>query len=206
MSTQMTHNSAYLRGSVDSPPVFSHESYGRSYFLLTLGIQRLSGARDIIRVLANRETLHACHCAPGRFLTAEGSLRSFNNRTGVGSKLVITVLAHTLSPGPEAYENKIFLSGALCKPPIYRQTPLGREICDIILAVGRSYGRSDYLPCIAWGAGARQCARRQVGDRLAIEGRIQSRTYIKVFEDNTQTRRVAYEVSVNNLLPEAAAP
>jgi primosomal replication protein N len=173
--------------------------------LLTLGIRRLSGACDAVRVLADRETLHACDCAPGRFLAAEGSLRSFNNRTGVGNKLVITVLAHTLTPSCDAYENQVFLSGALCKPPIYRQTPLGREICDLILAVGRSYGRSDYLPCIAWGAGARQCACRQVGDTLALEGRIQSRPYIKALDDGTQVRRVAYEVSVSNLLPEPAA-
>ncbi|MDR1157936.1 MAG: single-stranded DNA-binding protein [Oscillospiraceae bacterium] len=206
MSTQTTHNSVYLRGFVESPPIFSHESHGRSYFLLTLGIQRLSGTRDVVRVLVSRETLHACDCTPGRFLAAEGSLRSFNNRTGIGSKLVITVLAHTLSPSHDAHENKVFLSGALCKTPIYRKTPLGREICDLILAVGRSYGRSDYLPCIAWGAGARQCAGRRVGTRLALEGRIQSRTYIKVLDDDTQVRRVAFEVSVSTLLPESAAP
>ena len=134
-----------------------------------------------------------------------GQLRSFNNKSGHGNRLVITVLAQDIQPGCPESRNRILLSGTLCKPPILRRTPLGRSICDLMLAVGRRYGRADYLPVIAWGQLAVQAARLQVGDTLSLEGRVQSRTYRKVLEDGTAQERVAYEVSAMHLLePEAA--
>lgn len=192
-------NTVYLRGCVVSPPVYSHESHGRPYYLFMLETRRLSGVEDVIRILANKEVLDEYSCRPGDTVTVEGSLRSFNNKSGGGdSKLVITVLARNLCEGISPHENKVILAGTLCKPPVYRRTPLGREICDLILAVGRPYGRADYLPCIAWGAGARQCAECVVGDKLLVEGRIQSRGYIKIIDGN-QCNRTAFEVSVGQL-------
>lgn len=133
---------------------------------------------------------------PGAAVTVTGQLRSFNNRSGQGPRLVVSVFAQTLQPGGEgAGESAFGLSGVLCKPPTLRCTPLGREICDIILAVNRRYGRADYLPLIAWGTVARQTSILAVGARLTVEGRIQSRTYTKNLETGPQ-ERVAYEVSV----------
>lgn len=131
-------------------------------------------------------------------LRVQGQLRSFNNRSGVGSRLVLTVYAQTLTPGTGELCNHIALSGSLCKAPIFRRTPLGRSICDVMLAVPRRYGRADYLPVIAWGQLAAQVSRLRVGDPLSLEGRIQSRIYQKVTDAGTQ-ERTAYEVSVMRL-------
>lgn len=139
--------------------------------------------------------LELCPLSPGAAVTVTGQLRSFNNRSGQGPRLVVSVFAQTLQPGGEGPVNRIRLSGVLCKPPTLRCTPLGREICDIILAVNRRYGRADYLPLIAWGTVARQTSILAVGARLTVEGRIQSRTYTKNLETGPQ-ERVAYEVSV----------
>ena len=132
-----------------------------------------------------------------------GEVRSYNNRTGTGSKLVITVLAREVAPSRlEEGENRLSLGGALCRRPTLRRTPLGREICDLLLAVNRPYGRADYLPCIAWGSLAAHCGALDVGDRLRLEGRLQSRQYHKLV-DGEQVERTAFEVSVMNLLDSA---
>ena len=123
--------------------------------------------------------LHAVPVAAGTTVTVIGQLRSFNNKSGQGSRLVISVFAHQLALGGESPFNQIQLSGILCRTPTLRRTPLGREICDIILAVNRRYGRADYLPCIAWGAVAAQAADMRTGQRLTVEGRVQSRVYTK---------------------------
>ena len=119
---------------------------------------------------------------PGDYLEVTGEVRSFNNRSGVGSRLVITVLARSVLPGVGEPCNQVWLRGTLCKPPILRRTPLGRDICDLLLAVNRRYRRADYLPCIAWGAIAQQTARLPVGSRLTVEGRVQSRGYTKTVD------------------------
>jgi len=196
---QNSLNQVYLRGRVAGNPAFSHESHGIETYSFFLAIKRLSGAEDMIRVLASGALLEAKPCRDGQPIEVEGSLRSFNNKSNVGSRLIITVLAREIGEGDEPDENQVSLSGTLCKPPIYRKTPLGREICDLILAVNRSYGRADYLPCIAWGAGARRCAACNVGDLLTLEGRIQSREYIKLV-DNAQVRKTAFEVSVSQVV------
>lgn len=192
----MEENHILLRGHTTQDPVFSHESHGKRFFRQPIAVPRLSGAVDTLNLLLTEE--QACALPAGENVEVTGAVRSFNNRSGVGSKLVITVFVQTLSPTAEPPENQLTLSGVLCKPPIFRRTPLGREICDLMLAVPRRYGRSDYLPCITWGATAARAAGLAVGDRVALEGRLQSRTYTKL-ENDQQVSKVAFEVSVSSL-------
>ncbi len=188
-------NRVQLCGTVDSEPLFSHTNHGLSFFKFTLSVERLSGLTDKLPVIVSAPLLAAVPLHIGRIVTVLGQLRSYNNKSGQGSRLVISVFAHVLETGGDTPLNLIQLSGVLCKPPVLRRTPLGREICDMILAVNRRYGRADYLPCIAWGAVAQQTAAMTTGQRLTVEGRVQSRTYTKT-EDGTTTERTAYEVSI----------
>ena len=152
-------------------------------------------------IVASEALLRVCPVEEGQSLRIVGQLRSFNNKSGQGNRLVITVFAQSIEPGDGSYFNRILLSGALCKKPVLRRTPLGRSICDVILAVNRHYGRADYLPCIAWGQTAVQIAGMDVGERLALEGRVQSRTYTKLLESGSE-ERTAFEVSIMQLLDE----
>ena len=205
MQTGWNENRALLRGTAAAEPVVSHESHGVVYETFPLTVLRLSGSEDRINVLAPRPLLAEQPVTAGMALEVEGEVRSFNNKSGKGSRLVITLYAKELRPAAGEHENQLLLAGVLCKPPVVRRTPLGRDICDLMLAVNRRYGRADYLPVIAWGQLAVQAARLQVGDTLSLEGRVQSRTYRKVLEDGTAQERVAYEVSAMHLLePEAA--
>ena len=188
-------NRVQLCGTVDSEPLFSHTNHGLSFFKFTLSVERLSGLTDKLPVIVSAPLLAAVPLHIGQIVTVLGQLRSYNNKSGQGSRLVISVFAHVLEAGGDTPLNLIQLSGVLCKPPVLRRTPLGREICDMILAVNRRYGRADYLPCIAWGAVAQQTAAMTTGQRLTVEGRVQSRTYTKT-EDGTTTLRTAYEVSI----------
>ena len=202
MTTQ-TRNEVLLEGTALEAPVLSHENHGTRFYRFPLEVPRLSGTPDTLPVLLPEPLLDIVQTeAP---LRVQGQLRSFNNRSGVGNRLVLTVYAQAIQPGTGEPCNRILLSGALCKPPIFRRTPLGRSICDLMLAVSRRYGRADYLPVIAWGQLAVQASHLQVGDALSLEGRVQSRSYRKVLEDGTVQERVAYEVSAMHLLePEAA--
>ena len=198
-------NRVRLCGRAAGEPELSHINHGESFYRFPLSVERLSGQEDRLPVILPRPLLEAHPVHTGDVLTLTGQLRSFNNRSGQGPRLVISVFVRELVPGGAAPFNQIQLSGILCKTPTLRRTPLGREICDLILAVNRRYGRADYLPVIAWGQLAVQAARLQVGDTLSLEGRVQSRTYRKVLEDGTAQERVAYEVSAMHLLePEAA--
>ena len=192
----MVENRILLRGLIRQPPVFSHESHGKRFYLAHMEVPRLSGTVDELNLLLPEPLLP--HLTPGEQVEVTGQVRSFNNRSGVGSRLVITVYVRTLAPCTLPAENLLRLNGTLCKPPIFRRTPLGREICDLMLAVPRGYGRSDYLPCITWGSVAARAACLQVGDPLTLSGRLQSRSYIKILVDR-QEERVAYEVSVTAL-------
>ena len=196
----MDHETNYTRlcGSLAAPPVFSHSSRGQALYTFPLEIRRLSGAVDTVNILVRQSRLTALELRDAEKLLVEGQLRSFNNRRGEGARLVITVLARELSFCDEADSNLVRLYGTLCKPPNLRATPMGRNICDLMLAVNRRYGRSDYLPCIVWGLLARETADRQVGDRLALRGRIQSRRYIKQL-GGEQLEKTAYEVSVSEI-------
>jgi len=198
--TILTRNEVLLEGTVSSIPALSHENHGTKFFRFFLEIPRLSGQSDLLPVLIPEDLLP--HVADGKSLRVQGQLRSFNNRTGIGNRLVLTVYATAVEEGSGDSCNHIILSGALCKPPILRRTPLGRSICDLMLAVPRRYGRTDYLPVIAWGQLAVQSSRLQVGDTLLLDGRVQSRVYHKVIGNDTQ-ERVAYEVSMMHLLEEA---
>lgn len=173
----------------------SHVNHGCAFYRFTLSVLRLSGQADKLPVIVPKTLLDAVPVTEGVTVTVIGQLRSFNNKSGQGSRLVISVFAHQLTPGGESPFNQIQLSGVLCKTPVLRRTPLGREICDIILAVNRRYGRADYLPCIAWGAVAAQAADMHTGQRLTVEGRVQSRAYTKN-QDGVLTERTAYEVSI----------
>ena len=188
-----SYNSVRLCGRALTAPVLSHINHGTAFCRFMLSVPRLSGQSDELRILAPEELVSGI--IPGQIYTVTGQLRSFNNKTGVGPRLVISVFARQVLSGGEFPFNRIRLSGVLCKEPSLRRTPLGREICDITLAVNRRYGRADYLPCIAWGAVAQMAAAMDVGDRLTAEGRVQSRTYNKNL-GTTVEQRVAYEVSV----------
>ena len=192
-------NKIVLRGQAAGQPLPSHQNHGVSYYLVPLRVPRLSGVDDMLNVVSADPALWT----PGEWVSVAGEVRSYNNRTGTGSKLVITVLAREVAPSRlEEGENRLSLGGALCRRPTLRRTPLGREICDLLLAVNRPYGRADYLPCIAWGSLAAHCGALDVGDRLRLEGRLQSRQYHKLV-DGEQVERTAFEVSVMNLLDSA---
>ena len=193
-------NKLVLRGQVGDTPQFSHRNHGVDYYTLPLRVPRLSGAEDVLNLITPGERLELWQV--GAWVEGEGEVGSYNNRSGVGRRLVLTVLVRAARPAvPGEGENHLILSGSLCKPPIRRRTPLGREICDLLLAVNRPYGRADYLPCIAWGSLSALCGQLQVGDPLRIEGRFQSRQYRKVVDGEEQVR-TAYEVSIMNLLEE----
>ena len=196
MTNEQSRNEVELCGTVLSSPTFSHENHGTRFSLFSLRVPRLSGQADILQILVP-SALDA-QIVPGSELLLHGQLRSFNNKSGQGNRLVLTVYAMTVEPGGGQSVNRILLSGVLCKPPVLRRTPLGRSICDLMLAVSRRYGRADYLPVIAWGQLAVRVSRLAVGDRLTLEGRVQSRTYNKVTELGTE-ERIAYEVSVMHL-------
>ena len=201
MEEVQTGNYAMLRGVLHSPPRFSHQSREERFYRFSLDVSRLSGTVDTIQVIARSGLLEALEPGGGSKLCVAGEMRSFNNKSGVGPRLVITVFARELWFDDGEDENVVELRGALCKPPNLRVTPLGREICDLMLAVRRRYGRSDYLPCIAWGNCARAAARWDVGAAVRLTGRIQSRAYLKT-ENGETVEKTAYEVSVIHIAPE----
>ncbi len=193
---ERSRNDVELEGRPVAAPLLSHENHGTRFYRFDLSVPRLSGQEDVLPVLVTEAQLPLV--CPGEPLRVQGQLRSFNNRSGQGSRLVLTVYAQTAVPGGGEAENRVLLSGSLCKPPVFRRTPLGRSICDLMLAVPRRYGRADYLPVIAWGQLANVLSRRSVGDPVSVEGRFQSRGYTKVTDTGPQ-ERVAYEVSVMHL-------
>ena len=188
-------NHVTLCGKAQGEPVLSHVNHNVPFYKFILAVPRLSGQVDALPVIASGAQLATAPFSPGDVLTVQGQLRSFNNRSGEGPRLVLSVFAFTLEKAGRESVNVIQISGILCKPPIVRHTPLGREICDAILAVNRRYGRSDYLPCIAWGALAQAVGRLRVGEHLTAEGRVQSRLYNKATLGGVQ-ERTAYEVSI----------
>lgn len=197
--TTESRNEVLLEGIALDAPQLSHENHGTRFYRFSLQIPRLSGQADILPVLASELLLPV---EQGAAIRIYGQFRSFNNRSGVGNRLVLAVYARRIEAGAGEFCNQITLSGTLCKPPIFRRTPLGRSICDLMLAVSRRYGRADYLPVIAWGQLAVQASRLQVGDALTLEGRVQSRVYHKVTDLGTE-ERTAYEVSMMHLLSES---
>ncbi len=193
----MTSENNYTRlcGVMAGSPVYSHSGRGEQFYTFPLEVRRLSGNTDTLNIIVRRGQLELLEPNDLGKLRVTGQLRTFNNRRGEGAKLVITVLAMELELCEDEDENLVRLSGTLCKAPTLRTTPMGRDICDLMLAVNRHYGRSDYLPCICWGAKARTASEWAVGTELSLEGRVQSRRYIKLTESGAQ-EKTAFEVSV----------
>lgn len=195
-------NSLNLTGFIAEMPAFSHDVFGEAFYQLTMAVPRLSGVHDMLPVTASERLLDVIAPEMNLPLHLEGQVRSYNKMIDGQGRLLITAFAQRLTP-PVGDENPniIILTGALCKPPAYRTTPFGREIADMMLAVNRAFGKSDYIPCIAWGRNARFAARLSVGDHIVVEGRLQSRPYQKQLPDGTILEKVAYEVSVSRLEP-----
>ena len=197
----------YIRlvGTATGSPEFSHSSRGKDFYVFPLTAARLSGNTDTLNILLRREQLADLPIQAQDRLCVEGEVRSFNSRKGTGARLVITVLAREIDPCEEEDSNLVVLRGTLCRLPTLRTTPMGREICDLMLAVNRPYGRSDYLPCICWGLSAREASGWGVGTVVRLDGRLQSRDYIKLTDDGP-LHRTAFEISATTirLIPETA--
>ena len=196
---QMQNNRAYIAGKVKSAPVFSHEILGEEFFDITVAVPRLSGQEDEIPVTVSDRLMKPAPPSIGDYIGVSGQVRSYNKVVEGKSKLILRVFARETDCGDPDNPNTVELEGFVCKPPVYRTTPFKREICDLLLAVNRAYGKSDYIPAIAWGRNARYAGEFSVGDRVSAVGRIQSRVYQKVLPDGTSEQRVAYEVSVSQI-------
>ena len=189
-----TNNCITLRGSLLELPKFSHENHGRKFYRFLLEVPRLSGAVDTLPVVAEEAVLAELDPCGGDMLTVTGQIRSHNQKIDGVRRLLIFVFAATVTAEDGPPVNEVYLEGAVCKEPTYRRTPLGREICDVMLAVPRAFHRADYLPCILWGRVAQEISQCSVSDRICIEGRLQSRIYSKLTEDGL-LERTAYEIS-----------
>lgn len=187
-----------LCGTPGGKPLYSHTSRGRNYYTFPLHVSRLSGTEDTINIVCSEDLLDMEIPVSSSMLKVTGGLRTFNNKSGVGNKLLVFVYAHEMEFCDDEPGNDVTLTGTLCKTPSLRVTPLGREICDLLIAVNRPYGRSDYLPCICWGKHAREASEYEVGSIVTLEGRIQSRTYIKC-TDLGQLEKTAFEVSASEV-------
>ena len=204
MNTNYSENNhLVLLGKIVSEKSYSHEIYGEKFYIFNLEVKRLSTTSDIIPITISERLITNFELEIGKQVEIEGQFRSYNNYENERNRLVLTVFAKEIKEIEEEQEekvtNKVILVGYVCKKPIYRQTPFGREIADILLAVNRAYNKSDYIPCIAWGRNARFCENMEVGTEVRISGRVQSRNYEKKFEDGTVETRVAYEVSIASL-------
>ena len=190
-------NQITVRGQLCELPEYSHENHGKSFYRFFLDIPRLSGNSDRLPVIISEQLLHTLDPNGGSWITVTGQIRSHNIRTGTSRHLLIFIFATGIlsEDGPAC--NDVILEGPLCKDPIYRRTPLGREICDAMLAVPRTFRRADYLPCIFWGRTAEELSNCRTGDHVRIMGRMQSRSYTKHTENGPE-ERVAYEISVLN--------
>lgn len=205
------NNHLVLMGKVTSEKRFSHEIYGESFYIFDMEVPRLSDTQDIIPVTISERLIPEGSIEIGKKVLIKGQFRSYNSYENERNKLILTVFAKDIffedeiesqineEENKEIVSNEVILTGYICKKPIYRQTPFGREIADLLLAVNRAYNKSDYIPAIAWGRTARFCQNIDVGTEVKVTGRVQSRTYEKKFEDGTSETRVAYEVSVASL-------
>ena len=209
MNREIENNKVTLSGEIVSNFEFGHEVFGEGFYTATLASERTSGRKDIIPIMVSERLVNTGANWIGQFAEVSGQFRSYNRHEGDKNKLLLLVFVREFEetefeheePGSGYDENNIFLDGYICKQPIYRKTPLGREVADILLAVNRPYGKSDYIPCIAWGRNARFARGLEVGTRLQIEGRIQSREYRKSLENGEPEDkvRVAYEVSISKI-------
>ena len=197
------NNQVSLVGEIVSDFTFSHEVYGEKFYMTEMSIIRISQFADYIPVMISERLVDVTADFKGVFISVNGQFRSFNRHEETGNRLVLSVFAREIEILEDVYEddyhNEIFLDGYICKEAVYRKTPLGREIADVLVAVNRSYGKSDYIPCICWGRNARFASTFEIGTRVQIWGRIQSREYVKKISDTEIEQRVAYEVSVSKM-------
>jgi hypothetical protein len=197
------NNKVTVIGEVVSEFTYSHEVYGEGFYITDLKVNRLSAQADIIPLLISERLMDVTKDYTGMTLEAIGQFRSYNRHEGVKNRLVLSVFVREVnfleSFTDYTKTNQIFLDGYICKLPVYRKTPLGREIADLLVAVNRPYGKSDYIPCIAWGRNARFASSFNVGNRIQIWGRVQSREYTKKIDEEVSEKRIAYEVSVSKI-------
>ena len=197
------NNQVSIMGKIASGFTFSHQVYGEGFYLVDLLVKRLSDSEDRIPLMVSERLVAVTQDYEGEYIMVQGQFRSYNRHEEKKNRLVLSVFVRELSFVEEADDsiktNQIFLDGYICKPPVYRKTPLGREIADLLLAVNRPYGKSDYIPCICWGRNARYASAFEVGGHVLLWGRIQSREYIKKLNENQTEKRTAYEVSVSKL-------
>ena len=203
------NNHITLVGKITDEKKFSHEIYGEKFYTFDLSVPRLSGNADIIPVTISERLFKDEDLAIDKKVKITGQFRSYNSYENERNRLILTVFAKDIEFLPNQEEeivaskdlisNEVVLTGYICKQPIYRQTPFGREIADILLAVNRAYNKSDYIPCITWGRNARYCSKMPVGTEVKVIGRVQSRAYEKKHDDGTVEQKVAYEVSISNL-------
>lgn len=202
MQNIVSNNIACVCGVIEDELIFNHEIYGENFYTFTLRIPRLSGASDKIKVMISDRLISDISLKPDDFIEINGQFRSYNSYENGDNKLILTVFAKDIAlieSDSCTNPNSLFLNGYVCKEPVYRTTPFGREITDILLAVNRTYNKSDYIPVIAWGRNARYCKNLKVGDNLKIWGRIQSRDYQKKISEEEVITKTAYEVSISKL-------
>lgn len=201
MDNLMLNNKIYLEGKVASELEFSHEMYGEGFYTFDLDVMRLSDSVDRLNITVSERLISNIQLDIGSDIIVEGQLRSYNKFVDGSNKLILTVFARNIEECLERSKNpnEIFLDGYICKEPIYRTTPFGREIADVLLAVNRAYNKSDYIPTIAWGRNSRFCQTLNVGDNIRVWGRVQSREYQKKVSDTESVKKVAYEVSISKM-------
>ena len=201
MDNNIFNNKIYLEGKVISGLTFSHEMYGEGFYTFEFEVPRLSDTADILTVTVSERLIAGVDVSVGSELVIDGQLRSYNKFVDGANRLILTVFARDIRQMEERGKNpnQIFLDGFICKAPVYRTTPFGREIADMLLAVNRLYNKSDYIPTIAWGRNSRFCKSLQVGDNIRIWGRLQSREYQKKVSDTEVIKKIAYEVSISKM-------
>lgn len=197
------NNKVSIVGEIVSDFRFSHEVFGEGFYLVDVSVSRLSELSDVIPLMISERLIDVSESQIGRLVEVSGQFRSYNRHEGTRNKLMLSIFVREWNYVEENLDagrtNQIFLDGYICKAPIYRKTPLGREIADLLVAVNRPYGKSDYIPCIAWGRNARYAAGFAVGGRIQIWGRVQSREYMKKISEEELEKHIAYEVSVSKL-------
>lgn len=197
---QMHNNKVYIAGEIITTPTFSHEVLGEGFYEFDLKVKRLSGFYDTIPVTISERLINENELKLHSVIAGNGQFRSYNKLEGKKSRLLLTVFLREVLPYDEKQNpNVIEINGYVCKEPIYRTTPFKREICDVLIAVNRSYNKSDYLPCIAWGRNAKYVKEFSVGDNIKIVGRIQSRVYQKKLSETEVVQKTAFEISLNKI-------
>lgn len=194
-------NKVYIEGLIASELTFSHEMYGEGFYNLRVEVPRLSDAMDSLPITVSERLISSIDMKIGNMISIEGQLRSYNKFIDGSNRLILTVFARDIKPIEEISKspNQIFLDGFICKAPVYRTTPFGREITDLLIAVNRPYNKSDYIPVIAWGRNARFSHLLEIGSHIKIWGRIQSREYEKKLSEENVIKRVAFEVSISKM-------